>query len=66
MDRFTNKVAKHFGNLWFLKFEASIIPNIGRYVFSGQQALQIYSNYLDGLNKPNTNPILQGSKQEQS
>ena len=30
-----------------------------------QQALQQYSQYLESLNKPNTNPILQGSQQEQ-
>jgi hypothetical protein len=30
-----------------------------------QQALQLYSQYLESLNKPNTNPILQGNQQEQ-
>jgi hypothetical protein len=30
-----------------------------------QQALQVYSQYLESLNKPNTNPILQGNQQEQ-
>ena len=30
-----------------------------------QQAQQLYSQYLDSLNKPNTNPILQGNQQEQ-
>lgn len=30
-----------------------------------QQAQIIYSQYLDSLNKPNTNPILQGNQQEQ-
>ncbi|RTK92518.1 MAG: hypothetical protein EKK61_03720 [Rickettsiales bacterium] len=30
-----------------------------------QQAIQQYSQYLDSLNKPNTNPILQGNQQEQ-
>lgn len=30
-----------------------------------QQAILLYSQYLDSLNKPNTNPILQGNQQEQ-
>jgi len=30
-----------------------------------QQAQQLYSQYLESLNKPNTNPILQGNQQEQ-
>ena len=30
-----------------------------------QQALQAYSQYLDTLNKPNTNPVLQSNQQEQ-
>ena len=30
-----------------------------------QQALQLYSQYLESLNKPNTNPILQDNQQEQ-
>jgi len=30
-----------------------------------QQAQQLYSQYLDSLNKPNTNPILQTNQQEQ-
>jgi hypothetical protein len=30
-----------------------------------QQALQVYSQYLESLNKPNTNPVLQGNQQEQ-
>jgi hypothetical protein len=31
-----------------------------------QQAQQLYSQYLESLNKPNTNPILQGNQQEQA
>ena len=30
-----------------------------------EQAQQLYSQYLNSLNKPNTNPILQGNQQEQ-
>jgi len=30
-----------------------------------QQVQQLYSQYLESLNKPNTNPILQGNQQEQ-
>jgi len=30
-----------------------------------QQAQQLYSQYLESLDKPNTNPILQGNQQEQ-
>ena len=30
-----------------------------------QEAQQLYSEYLESLNKPNTNPILQGNQQEQ-
>lgn len=30
-----------------------------------QQAILLYSQYLNSLNKPNTNPILQGNQQEQ-
>jgi len=30
-----------------------------------QQAQQLYSQYLDSLNKPNTNPILQGNQEKQ-
>jgi len=30
-----------------------------------QQAISTYSQYLESLNKPNTNPILQGNQQEQ-
>ncbi|MFA5759072.1 MAG: DEAD/DEAH box helicase, partial [Clostridia bacterium] len=30
-----------------------------------QQAQKLYSQYLESLNKPNTNPILQGNKEEQ-
>lgn len=30
-----------------------------------QQAQQAYSNYLESLDKPNTNPVLQGNQQEQ-
>src|SRR5690606_21320400 len=30
-----------------------------------QQARQLYSQYLESLDKPNTNPILQGNQQEQ-
>ena len=28
-----------------------------------KQAQQLYSEYLESLNKPNTNPILQGNQQ---
>jgi hypothetical protein len=31
-----------------------------------QKAQQLYSQYLESLNKPNTNPILQGNQQEQA
>jgi hypothetical protein len=31
-----------------------------------QQAQQWYSQYLDSLNKPNTNPVLQDNQQEQN
>jgi len=30
-----------------------------------QQAISLYSQYLDSLNKPNTNPLLQGNQKEQ-
>jgi hypothetical protein len=30
-----------------------------------QQALQLYSQYLESLNKPNTNPLLQNNQKEQ-
>ena len=39
--------------------EAQITPQ------QKQQAQQLYSQYLDSLNKPNANPILQNNQQEQ-
>jgi hypothetical protein len=34
--------------------------------YQKQQAQQWYSQYLDSLNKPNTNPVLQDNQQEQN
>jgi len=34
---------------------ATYSTSLGRYIFTGQQALQQYSQYLESLNKPNTN-----------
>lgn len=43
-----------------------VIPSITQITQQQQQqAQQVYSQYLDSLNKPNTNPILQNNQQEQ-
>ena len=43
-----------------------VIPSIPQITSQQkQQAQQLYSQYLESLNKPNTNPILQGNQQEQ-
>jgi hypothetical protein len=63
------KVTGNFMTLSKAKTELSdIINNLPKNEITPQQkqqAIQLYSQYLESLNKPNTNPVLQGNQQEQ-
>ena len=53
----TTKESNEFGDYYVLNSQITSQQK--------QQSLQIYSQYLESLNKPNTNPILQGNQEEQ-
>ena len=50
---------------WWYNNERSRLDNPKITIKRKQQALQLYSQYLESLNKPNTNPVLQGNQKEQ-
>ena len=69
LNRFLNNGFKKVGDREIKDREGNpvIIPILEKVEKSNleQQAQQLYSQYLESLEKPDTNPILQGSQQEQ-